>query len=1016
MSGLGLHAHVAEAGSATATQTCTVAFVPTTEPFGALLRRLRISAGLTQERLAERSGISATGVAALEAGRRKSPRLNTVGLLCDALQLDSDQRSALIAAATHTEHSAPPLVIPAELIRTGEAVPRNNPPASVDRTFVGRLIERQMLHNTWTRSTKVVLLIGEAGVGKTTLAEEFAADLAAENVTILRGSSTPEQLGAYETFVEPVRAALGRFDGSIPKTFRDLGRLVPGLLEAGGDALLPNSSDPAFERRLLFETVSTLLISVGPTLMLLDDLHWADPGALALLSFLVRQPELRDLMFIGTIRSTDLTAQTNAALSELRRHCTVERIQLGGLDRSDLADLVTTLAGSATSVALIDTVTTATNGNPLYIKELTEHLLHRGFDGTDDTSLVPDGIRSTIELRVAGLSKDAQSLLRGGAVLGQTFDPQLAGQLVSVTGEDFLGALEDALLSGLVLEQSASSLIFSHGLVAATVYDATPRLRRLVLHRSAATALEQRDPDSSAEIVKVARHWALVALTDQSARAIAAQWSVRAGDAAAASAAVDEAIACYQRAQALWDGPTAEHADTLVRLGSAVASTGRLAEGNTYLEQALKLADEAGAADVFARAALGLSASVRYTFSDQQRIGELEAAIAKLGPEEMVLRPAVLATLRRQLGFVNTDEADKRRNEAAAQVLEAVAANNVSDELVMALGHLRDSLVVDDPLPLGQLARKIIVAATQRRDLPALSTGWYRQVWSALELGEAARFRQAVDEYRRIAEQLRRPYELALSSNMIAAVAQIEGRYDDAEASGQEALRHAAMIEDGNFSWVYFANSGLRSVDNGLVGPTLDMMQAVRSDFAELATFEAALAAVAAAAGDWTFADQLLDEQIGVEGRTLARNWSYLSAERLPVLGMLSWACGMSGSAAHAPVLRDALLKHVALGVRVVRVAAVGAWIGPIDHHIGALNRVLGHLDEAEAHLHRALVVEDEMNGRPYRVRTLLELAGVAEVRSAMSPGSRSRAAEWRGQAEDLAVTLGLETLLSSHR
>lgn len=168
---------------------------------------------------------------------------------------------------------------------------------------------------------------------------------------------------------------------------------------------------------------------------------------------------------------------------------------------------------------------------------------------------------------------------------------------------------------------------------------------------------------------------------------------------------------------------------------------------------------------------------------------------------------------------------------------------------------------------------------------------WYRQAWSALELGDAVTFRRAVDEYRQIAQQLRRPYELALSSNMIAAVAQIEGRYDDAEAAGQEALAHAASIDDGNFSWVYFANSGLRSVDRVLVATTYELMKATRADFAGMATFEAALCAVAAVAGDAATADQLLDEQVGPNGATIYRVWSYLSAERLPVLGMLAWVC-----------------------------------------------------------------------------------------------------------------------------
>ncbi len=978
--------------------------VRSAETFGVMLRRLRTSAGLTQERLAERSGISANGVAALEAGRRKTPRLNTVGLLCEALQLDADQRAQLITTAQQTEATtATPNDTTTAARATTEAAPRS---------LVGRLDERQTLHDAWTQRAKVALLFGEAGVGKSTLAEEFAAELAAQDVTVLRGRSTAEQLGAYEAFVEPVRTALGRFDGKIPTNLRDLGRLVPGLIDGGNDVLVPSRSDPGMERRLLFETVSTLLATFGPTLLLLDDLHWADPATLALLAFLVAQPELSDVMIVGTVRSTDVTPPTSAALAELRRHCTVVRIQLTGLSRPELADLVSTLAGPAVSNALIDAVSEATNGNPLYIKELTEHLLQLGFDGDTKTRAVPDGIRHTIEMRVAGLSKEGQSFLRGGAVLGQTFDVQLAGQLVALTGEALLGAVEDALLSGLLVEQSVNAAAFSHGLVATTIYEGMAASRRVVLHRSAATTLCDRGPALSAEIVTVARHWAFVAEADPLVRGTAAQWSVRAGDAASASAAIEEAIACYERAASLWDGRTAEHADTLMRLGSALSSTGRLAEGNEYLQRALRLADETGDANVFARAALGLSASVRYTFSDPQRIAELERAIVKLGPTEMVLRPAVLATLRRQLGFVNTPVADRRRNEAAALVDDAVSAPDVSDDLVMSLGGLRDSLVIDDPIPLGQLARKIIRIATARQDLPVLSTGLYRQAWSALELGDASTFREAVHEYRRIAEQLRRPYELALASNMIAVIAQIEGRYDDAEAAGQDALAHGATIEDGNFSWVYFANSGIRAVDNGFAQATFDLMRAVRTDFAALSTFEAALPAVAAAAGDFATADELVGAQLGQDGEILDRDWVYLSAERLPVVGMLAWACGMSGNVEHAKILRDRLLKVHELGVRVVRVAAVGAWAGPLDHHIGTLNRVLGNLDEAEAHLAQALIVEDEMNGRPFQVRTLLELAAVAEARG----GAGSMAAEWRGRAEELAADLGLESLLRAHR
>ncbi len=985
------------------------------EPFGVMLRRLRTSAGLTQERLAERSGISANGVAALEAGRRTTPRLTTVGLLCDALGLDAEQRAALIAAAAPVPGVPAPKPSRAGVAgTTHSALVTTVAPVTPGGSFVGRVEERRDLRDAWARKTRVLLIFGEAGVGKTTLSEEFAAEVTNQGGSVLRGRSTPHQLGAYEAFVDPIRTALRRFDGDVPSTWRDLGRLVPGLFDSGNDVLVPSRSDPSVERRLLFETVAALLAVSGPTLLLLDDLHWADPGTLALLAFLAADKALANLMIVGTIRSTDVTASTNAALADLRRHCEVKRVKVAGLGRDDLAQLVSQVAGSTASDALIDAVSKATNGNPLYIKELTEHLVQGNFDAGSGERVVPDGIRETIELRVAGLSSEAQALLRSGAVLGQTFDLTLAGGLVALSGEGLLGAVEDALLSGLLVEENARVATFSHGLVATTVYDGISRSRRLVLHRAAATALTERGAVTSAEIVDVARHWALVAEADREVRATAARWSVKAGDAAGSSAAVDEAIACYQRAVALWDGPSAEQADTLVRLGSAVAANGQMAEGNDYLQRGLEIAHLADDAEVFARAALGLSASVRYTLSDPQRIDELERAIAKLGPNEMVLRPALLATLRRQLGFVDTPEADARRNEAATLVAQAVLVPEVSEELLISLGSLRDSLILDDPVPLGELARKIISVASVRQDLPVLSTGWYRQAWSALELGQPVVFRQAVAEYRRIAEQLRRPYELAMSSNMIAALAQIEGRHDDAEAAGKEALAHAATIEDGNFSWVYFANSGIRAIDCGQVGATFELMKAVRQEFAGLATFEAALSAVSAAAGDFQLATELLDEQVGSNGEIIDRDWTYLSAERLPVVGLWAWGCGLSGNRNYARILRDRLLRIVELGVRVVRIAPVGAWIGPIDHHIGTLSRIVGDLDSAQLHLERALVIEDEMNGPVWRARTMAELAFVAAARGGSS--GRAEALTWRSKADALAAQLGFESMLTIQR
>ena len=966
--------------------------MPSAETFGVALRRLRLSAGLTQERLAELAAISANGIAALEAGRRQSPRLSTVRLLCDALQLNDDQRSALLS-----------IVAPIAVVsRSGTTV---TAATSVERSpFIGRIVERQKLQGAWDERVRIVLVSGEAGVGKTRLTEELARHVEAGGLHVLRGRCTPEQLGVYEPFVDPIRRALSGFDGVLPASLRELDRVIPGLVEAG-HAAVPSRTEPGLDRRFLFEAVSSAFSRLGPTLLLLDDLQWADQGSLALLSFLAAQPELCDVVMLGTVRSTDVTPSTSSALAELRRRCSMVRINLNGLDAADVALLVEGVAGQTIPAGLVQAVTIATSGNPLYVGELTEHLLQRGFDAaTTHHVSVPEGIRDTIGLRVTGLSREGQSLLRAGSVLGPAFDLVLAGRLAGLDGLDFVATVEDALLSGLLVERSVQTAAFSHGLVATTVYAAMSSVRRVELHRQAAQHLGALGAESSSAIVDIARHWGLVAEADPFMCSVAASWAVRAGDAAISAAAIDEAIACYERAAALWSDSTVEHADTLIRLGTALAASGRVGDADRHFHAALRLADGIENPVLFTRAALGLSAAVRYGSSDPERIAELESAITRLGSREMVLRPAALATLMRQLGFVMTPEADQRRNEAAALVLEAVSVSDVPVELVMSLGALRDSIPVDHPVPLGRLARQIIDVATARRDLPMISTGWYRQAWSAMELGEAQVWRQAVDEYRKIAIELRRPYEMALSANMLASVAQVEGRYEDAEAFGQEALSHATTINDGNFSAVYLANSVLRGLDTGLAQPMLELMTAVRNDYVGVPTFDAGLALTAASAGEIDFTQSLLDEQIG-----RWKHYQRRDAEWLPVLGFLAGACAISGDARHASPLRELLVERPA---RIVRIGPVGAWYGPVDHHIGALSRVLGDLDEAQRRLESALVIESEMNGPTFRIRTTLELARTLRDRG--EADATTTADQLWDQASGLAEELSLHALIPS--
>ena len=548
-----------------------------------------------------------------------------------ALELDDAARDELVAAAavaSATSSNAAPIDL------REEPSPSDDRPAFSWRyPFVGRVDELQRMRDAWRRRSRFILLSGEAGVGKTRLAAEFVRDIDERGVTTLWGRCTVERLGAYEPFVDPVRALLRARPSAASAGSSELLRLVPELADRVPST--PSHADPGVERRLLFEAVAALLAGLGPTLLVIDDFQWADGASLALVAHLAAERRLSDVVVLGTVRSTDLTPATAGALAELRRYGALERISLDGLGAPELEELVGQIAGGDVPDDLVLTVQHATDGNPLFVEELTEHLLAGGF-GTarrDRALSVPDGVQATIDRRVVDLAEGARALLRAGATLGRSFEVDLAGRLVDMDGEELLTATEDALLSGLVGEVSANHLMFAHALTQAAVYEATSTRRRLELHRRAAMAPEARVSDASADAattVDIARHWTVVATADPAAALSAARWAVRAGDAAAAAADIDEAITRYEQADALLAGSTTEHAETLVRLGGALAAVGRAAEADERFRRALRLAEALDDPLLQARAALGLAGTLRWPRLISSGIG-LEAAIARLG-------------------------------------------------------------------------------------------------------------------------------------------------------------------------------------------------------------------------------------------------------------------------------------------------------------------------------------------------------------------------------------------------
>jgi DNA-binding SARP family transcriptional activator len=329
--------------------------------------------------------------------------------------------------------SSAPAPFPGRLLRADRAA------------FVGREAELQRLDAAWGRvcagggPAQIVLLAGEAGIGKSRLAARFAAEAGAAGATVLYGACEEQALLPYEAFAEAAGTAADREE---------------------------------IEARLAAAAATT------PLVLVLDDLHLADRNTLALLARVARGTAGERLLVVAAYRDADAVGTPLlGAIAELRRDCDVERIPVEGLS---VAEVEAMLGGVADPRRVHD----RTDGNPFFVRELVRHLADRK-DGLGD---VPESVSDVVLARVARLSAASVEALRGASVLGESFDVPVLEQLVGADG--LLDALDEAAAAGLIDEATGGRYHFAHALTRDAVYRGIGQARRADLHRRAAAALE----------------------------------------------------------------------------------------------------------------------------------------------------------------------------------------------------------------------------------------------------------------------------------------------------------------------------------------------------------------------------------------------------------------------------------------------------------------------------------------------------------------------------------------------
>ena len=539
------------------------------------------------------------------------------------------------------------------LIATGLGKPR---PRTVSRRsrlggsgpLVGRQAELAAL-DTATREAihgngSVVVVTGEPGLGKTRLVQECRKRLAAGNGKpplwlvgrcASYASSTPyglyQQLLANWAGVTPdqpeavVRPALERALSEVTGT----GDLFPWLARMMGlpaGAALGRMSPEELQRATFgaWHSLISRLVAAAPTVLVLEDLHWADPTSLHLTPHLASLVAGRRLLILATSRP-GAGPEVTSLERFLAPGTPVQRITLSRLPGAAERALASSLLGEHAGQEILDAVLASVEGNPLYLEERlaslleTRALVHeQGTWRMNETASqeVPQALERLVRSRVDRLSPAARETIRLASVLGTEF-PRALLTAVRATDEPPGPALDELCAKDLLQEAARlpePAFRFRHALIQEAVYTGLLRAERRLLHGRAAWALEAASDGRTEEVAAVlGRHFAAAGESDRALR-----YLEMAGDHATSAFANDEAISSFRAGLALINeqrASTPAMADAAVELRAKLANvqwrTGRRGQAREALREALDLA---GSGNTLHRAHL------------QIRLGRLEMA------------------------------------------------------------------------------------------------------------------------------------------------------------------------------------------------------------------------------------------------------------------------------------------------------------------------------------------------------------------------------------------------------
>ncbi len=871
------------------------------------------------------------------------------------------------------------------------------------RRELGRLLEIEA--DSEVDGPRFVLVNGEAGMGKSSLVEEFSRRVP-PGTAVFVGHCASGPSNAYRPIIDILRNAVDRLDTAWSASISsgDLGVLLPDLAGTTRAPHKPTGGDSAAEQYRLGEAIAHAIgeAAQAPIVIVVEDIQWVDRPSLTVLRHLLRHAKLDRLVVVATCRQ-DVGPDLASRIEGLAPRRRFERLDLVPFDENEVRALVRAAAAPDAVHALVERTATlrdVTGGSPFLIRELLRELDDQPKKVTDSedldhtlASMAPAGVRALVDARMQRLSVQAREVLTIAAVLGRSATITLLARCCAVADDEAFDAVEECLAARLLVEDERSLDVFAfpHALIRNAVSGGIDSITRPLLHARIAAALEADLGEPRSSMAELAHHFRESVSFGSRDRAVA--YATRAGHEAVGQLAFGAAAHWYGEALRLGaDGilTLAEQASLRFALGRALEHDGQFEPAyQTFLDAA---EDAQAASDACLYADIALAAAGPWSTGFGYRHAAttlLEAALDLIPAAEQQRRVELLNALATTLYYV-----DPRREERVAR--EAVRlAESLNDNSTLAAARLAlHRALTHQPqarLERVQLSQTAHVLATEAGEQPLRLRIQRELLADLLQNGRIDEFNSGLDAYEHAASEFGSPRDIYWSMALRATQATLQGDLTVAEQRARGAELRGRALEQ-SAAGAHFLQRFVIRYQQARLGELLPSLRGA-TDAQPNYRAGAALASLACAETGHP------DEAVALARRTLGDAGDLLPKDVF-WLGAVSLFAGVAATTGDSDLITLIAELLAPYAEHVVVFGTGGAVLGCGHYWLGVLASAQDASSEADRHLTEAERIAASLNAPYWLAQARLDLA---DTLTRAQPGMQRRVERLRAAAVEAA-------------